>query len=132
MATRLQRKLAEEIIKDAKSKRPRQKQDLVVSVGYSPVTADNKAGEIIDSKGVREVLTEMGFSEDGAKAVVAEILYDKSVVASSRLSAADQVFKVHGSYAPDKHVNMNVEVKANPIVEELANKLDELYQGTDR
>jgi hypothetical protein len=130
MSTRLQKKLAEEIVLDAKLKRTRQKKDLLVSAGYSEITASANPAIILEAQGVKNELNNLGFSEEGAKQVVAEILYDKNVVASSRLSAADQVFKVQGSYAPDKHINVNMEVEAPPEIKELTSKLNDLYRGT--
>lgn len=130
MATRLQKRLAEEIIKDASSKIPRQKKDLLVSAGYDVVTAEASPGRTIDQVGVREALTELGFSEDGAKKVVAEILYSSKAKDHDRLDAADKVFKAHGTYAPEKHMNLNVEVEANQDVKDLTEKLNALYGGT--
>jgi len=44
----------------------------------------------------------------------------------------DSGYKLKGSYAPEKRVNVNVEVEANPLIKELADKLDEIYRGTDK
>jgi hypothetical protein len=38
--------------------------------------------------------------------------------------------KVRGSFAPDKHLNVNVEVEASPDVEEAARILNEHFKGT--
>ena len=102
MATQLQENLAREIIKNSTRKKPLNKKELVASVGYTAASADKKATEIIESKGVQEVLDDYGFNEDNAKKVVAEILLAKETAANDRLRAAEQVFKVQGSYAPEK------------------------------
>lgn len=108
MATVRQKKLAKAIVETMQSDTPLNKQELVASVGYSKMSADKKATEIIESKGTQEALADLGFSEDGAKQVVQEIMYNPKVDASARLKATDQVFKVQGSYAPEKHTSVNL------------------------
>ena len=108
MATRLQENLAQEIIKDAESrkqgKKPKNKQELVVSSGYGEVTADRHATSTMRRKGVKEELKKAGFTEEGAKGVVEGIMYDEEVNPATRLQATRQVFEVHGTFAPEKHV----------------------------
>jgi hypothetical protein len=130
MATRLQKKLAKAIVEDVDSPRPKEKKELLVSVGYRESTAESNAKIILEAKGTKEELTNLGFSEEGAKQVVAKILYSDESKDHDKLDAADKVFKVHGSYAPDKHLNMNVEVEALPIIKDLTEKLNQLYGGT--
>jgi D-alanyl-D-alanine dipeptidase len=108
MATIRQRKLAEAIIENASREKPLTKQELVVSSGYTPAQAKAKMHEITESKGVREALNDFGFTEDNAKMVVAEILLKSEAQDKDRLKAAEQVFKVHGTYAPVKNVNVNL------------------------
>lgn len=110
MSTIKQKKLARAIIDNATKDKPLNKKELVVSVGYSPVTADVKAGEIMEQKGVREALNDYGFNEDNAKQVVAEILLKKDAQDKDRLKAADMVFEVQGSKAPQRHINYNANV----------------------
>lgn len=82
---------------------------------------------------MKEALKDFGFSEENAKRVVGQILNNDSHDPNARLKAADQVFKVHGSYAPDKHLNVNVDIeKPNPELEALADKLDAILKGTDQ
>ena len=127
MSTRLQKKLARAIIEDAKNLKPSPANKLLESVGYSRNTANVKQREILDSVGLRNELNELGFSEDGAKKVVAEILYSKKAKDQDRLNAADKVFKVHGSYAAEKHVNVNMDVEPTEEIKEAARILNELY-----
>ncbi len=112
-----QKRLAENIVKNAKRDKPLNKKELLVDSGYSEKTAGAIAQDIIESEGVQEELADMGFSIEGAKAVVKQLLYDKRVKATDRLKASDQVFKVLGGYAPEKHTstNLNVNVDANQI-----------------
>lgn len=66
MPTLKQKQLAEAIVANKKLPKDKRKnkKDLVVSGGYSEVTASNKAGEILESKGVKEALREFGLTEE--------------------------------------------------------------------
>lgn len=120
MPTILQRNLAENIVKNIKNRKPKTKKELVVSSGYSEMSAESSAHFIIEQKGVQEALEEFGFTEDNAKKVVAEILLSDKTQASDRLRAASEVFKVKGSYAPEKTINANMNVSID--IEEKANE----------
>lgn len=130
MPTLKQRKLAEKIIENVKEGKDLNKKDLLVSAGYDVVTAEASPGRTIDQKGVKQALHEYGFSEEGAKAVVREIMYSPNVDPNARLRATDQVFKVEGSYAPEKSVSVNVnqQVMTDEDIEKLANELNALHQ----
>lgn len=41
----------------------------------------------------------------------------------------DMAYKLKGKYAPEKSLNVNVEVQANPQIKELADKLNALYRS---
>lgn len=79
------------------------------------MSGEKKATEILESKGTLEELNNLGFTEEGAKGVVQEILYDVLVDKNIRLNAAKEVFKIFGTYAAEKSFNMTV----NTSVEEL-------------
>ncbi len=98
MSTLKQKNLAENIVNNSKRKDPLNKQELVVSSGYSPTTADGHANQIIEQEGVKEALADLGFTEENAKKVVSEIMLNPEEDSNARLKATDQVFKVHGSY----------------------------------
>lgn len=104
MSTLLQKKLAENIVENATRDEPLNKKELVVSSGYSEISAESSAHLIIEQKGVQEELNNLGFSSEGAKKVVAEILYNSKARDNDRLKAADMVFDVHGDKAPEKHI----------------------------
>lgn len=110
MATVRQKKLARLIVENAIAKKPRNKKQLVVSSGYTEVQAKAKMHEITESKGVKEELALLGFTEDAAKKVVEEIMNDKDVDPSARLKATDQVFKIHGTYAPEKSITAHIQL----------------------
>lgn len=103
-----QRKVAKVIIDSVKKGETPTGIEILKRSNYSKSTSETKSTYVIQSEGVQQALTEAGFSEDGAKKVVQEIMYNPKVDASARLKATDQVFKVHGSYAPEKTVNVNV------------------------
>lgn len=108
MATLKQKKLARNIVENAKRDKPLNKQELVASVGYSIPSAEHKATEILESKGVKEELEELGFNEGNAKRVVGKILDSDSEESKDRLKAAEMIFKVHGSFAPEKSIQLNI------------------------
>ncbi len=101
MGTFRQKKLAKALIDNAISNDPMNKGELLEKVGYAKNTAEAKPGEILEQKGVQEELKAYGFDEDSAKRVVKEVMSEKEEP-NARLKAADMVFKVHGSYAPEK------------------------------
>lgn len=125
MATVRQAKLAKAIVENSKRDKPLNKKELLVSVGYAPSTADVKQGEIMEQKGVKEELEVLGFTEHAAMRVVEEIMHNPDVDPSARLKATDQVFKVRGTYAPEKSIVANIQVsedkrnKANGLLERI-------------
>ena len=113
MPTALQEKLAEKIIENATSSSPiKSKKGLIESVGYSGDYADNRPSEIINAKGTQEALRKRGFNPETAKEVVGEIMLNDEVAPSDRLRACGEVFKVCGSYAPEKQIHVDVNLRA--------------------
>jgi len=108
MSTLLQKELAQNIVKNAKRPKRLNKKDLLVLSGYDVLTATHNPKPTLEANGVQEELEALGFDEDSAKKVVSEILLDRRVKPDTRINAAKEVFKVSGSYAPEKHVNYNV------------------------
>lgn len=117
MPTVLQENLADEIIKNTKRKRKKNLGQLVESGGYSKTVAEAKPGEIIAQKGVQEALEEKGFSATNARRVVGEILDNEKIDPGNRIRAAQEVFKVTGEYAPEKHETATVIVDISKILE---------------
>lgn len=122
MSTNLQKNLARNIVKNAKRAKPLNKQQLIVSSGYSEITAKASPGIIIDQKGVKEELKILGFDEESAKKVVSEILNSEDAEHKDRLKAADMVFSVHGTYAPEKHLNVNIPIPLLHVLNNYSNK----------
>lgn len=127
MATVRQKKLARLIVENATLDKPLNKKQLVVSSGYTAVQAEAKQKEITESKGVKAELEILGFTEHAAMKVVDEIMNDKNVDPSARLKATDQVFKVRGTYAPEKSIVANIQV--NEIKREKSNGLFDSILG---
>lgn len=76
MATDLQRDLAEAIVKNAKLPRGKRKnkKQLLVSVGYSPTTAEAMPTRTLEQAGVKNALAEFGLTEELiTRALVADI-----------------------------------------------------------
>lgn len=122
MATELQKNLAREIVANSRRKKPLNKKALLVSVGYATNTAEVKATEILEQKGVQESLEELGFDTDSAKKVVKSILQKGKE--ENRLKAAQEIFKVQGAYAPEKSIVAHVAVP-NDRLKKLAERLNQ-------
>ena len=96
---------------------------IVVEAGYSRVI-EKSPHDVLNTTGVETALADNGFSAETAKNVVKQILEDSKAMHKDRLKAADMVFKVHGTYAAEKHVSLNVEIDgSNERLLELAERL---------
>jgi phage terminase small subunit len=86
----------------------------VREAGYNvknDLTAGSIASENLQKPVIQEAIAiERGFNEATAKDVVREIMLDSEVDPNARLRATDQVFKVVGSYAPEKSLTLNVDI----------------------
>lgn len=114
VSTIRQMKLGHELAKDLKAARkPRNKKELLVAAGYSPVTAEATPHVIFRQEGtinaINVALESQGFSEENAKKVVQEIMNTPHAEHKDRLKAAELVFKVTGSFAAEKQINLNVD-----------------------
>lgn len=127
MPTERQERLADAIIANTKAKKPKTKGELLEASGYSVSSSEASPGVIIEQKGVQEALAARGFTLDKAKEVVAEIMTNPDAKHKDRLTAADMTIKVHGGYAPEKsiNVNMHADVKDFEAFDEISRKFDE-------
>jgi hypothetical protein len=129
MTTVRQKKVAHEIIKDFQVGNVRSASEVLKSEGYGK-SLQNHPKRVLESEGVKDEFNRLGFNEEKAKEVVGLILSSEDEEAKDRLKAADMIFKVFGSYAPEKRVNLNIEEKeVDPRVREFARKLN--YGTTD-
>lgn len=119
-----QKRVARRLIKAVQSNESITAGELVAEVGYSQEMQDNP-GRVLNSPGVQDELNKMGFTEEKAREVVGRILADESIKPEPRLKAAEMVFKVHGTFAAEKHANLNVnvDVTENEEAMQLAAKL---------
>lgn len=96
---------------------------IVVEAGYSPAT-EVIPGKLLNTIGVEQALADNGFSPETAKNVVKSILSNEEAMHKDRLKAADMVFKVHGTYAAEKTIALNVDVQSDDTrLLELAERL---------
>lgn len=127
MSTLQQKRLARKIPKILESGEPITGGELLASVGYSP-DMQRKPGQALNSTGVQEELTKLGFTEEKAKEVVGMILADEGLKPEPRLKAAEMVFKTYGTYAAEKHVNLNLDANSTERTRDLGNRLIGLFR----
>lgn len=129
MVTHKQKKVALHIIFNSTSDNPMNGGQIVQASGYSKSMALYPR-KILESVGVKKELEKLGFTEVNAKTVVTEIMLNDKAKDSDRLKAASEIFKVEGSYAPEKRVNLNANATlpneaAEAVVQEFEEKLKE-------
>lgn len=110
MPTARQKKVARLIVENATLDKPLNGGQMLEKVRYGKIS--KQPHRILESEGVLEELKNLGFTEENAKSVVTEIMLNTDEDASARLKATDQVFKVTGSYAPEKSQSLTVNVDA--------------------
>lgn len=125
-ATIKQERVAGLIIENASLDKPLNAGQILEKAGYNK-NISKTPGKVINSRGVQEELEFAGFNERSAMKVVDEIMNDKNVDPSARLKATDQVFKVRGTYAPEKSIVANIQV--NEIKREKSNGLFDSILG---
>lgn len=125
MATLKQKQTAKEIINNMRRNKPMPAGRMLENIGYSEAIAKNPK-YVLESKGVKEELAKLGFTEENAKKIVAEILGAEfpinKITAADKLRAAELIFKVVGSFAPEKveqkkvvaHIHFNRPVDGVP------------------
>lgn len=106
MATLRQKAVANAIVKNLQEGKVKPAKEVLESVGYG-TGLQNSPQRVLNSEGVQKELKILGFDEDTAKEVVADLLVDSTVEPRDRLKAAEMVFKVHGTFAPVKTANLN-------------------------
>lgn len=108
MGTVKQKRIAQIIVENAKSKTPLNGGQIVEKGRYSK-SMQIKPSKVLKSKGVQEELKILGFDPDSAKKVVVEIMENPLEGGDTRLRATDQIFKIHGSYAANKILHGHVD-----------------------
>lgn len=111
MTTLRQKRVAKAVVDNLTLDKPQTAGEVLKSVGYG-TGLQNQPKRVLQSEGVQEELKNYGFDPERAKEVVAEILLagENDMV---KLKAADMIFKVHSTYAPEKSVSLNLNVSGN-------------------
>lgn len=86
-------------------------------------TAKSIASENLTKPYIVKELEKLGFDSNNAKRVIGQILNDEDAEYRDRIKAAENVFKVHSDYAPEKSININIEPVLSPEAQELAHAL---------
>lgn len=130
MSTTKQKRVARLIIENTKLEQPLTGGEIVEKSGYGS-TMKLYPGRILETEGVQQALNDYGFNEDAAKQVVASILHSEETEPRDRLKASDMIFKVHGTYAPEKKAVMNLTPDIAKTFDDLTLKLNELYRSKE-
>lgn len=144
MPTARQKKLAIAIVKNAVSKETKTTTAILNEVGYSRATIEKKPGEIVNNLGVIEALKELGYVEKFKLLIPDEELIRvhheglKAVKIHSSMTEPDRIendfavrhkyldlaYKLRGDLAPEKHINIDIGLKANLPMD----KIDEINE----
>lgn len=89
---------------------------------FSKKMSDEEITQKVNSVGVELVVI-----QDGEKGKYA---FYKTVDSVARKGGLEMAYKLKGSYAPDKTVNVNVELEADSSIKELTQKLNDVHRGT--
>lgn len=127
MATQRQKKLAKLVVENSTLDKPLNGGELLEKVSYSK-GLQKQPSRVIEAKGVQQELDKLGFTEDNAMIVVSDIMLNPEAQDNNRLKASEMIFKVKGTFAPEKKaiVNLNVDInnpKASKIAQEYEDKL---------
>lgn len=125
MGTILQKRLAKAIVENAVAEKPLNKKQLLVSSGYSPLSASQSQTFIMDQKGLHEELDRLGFSLEAADLVVKTVL-KTARKDENKIRAAQEIYKRLGGYAPEKRTSLSVNMDIQPGQD--VSKLDKIRQ----
>ena len=117
-------RLVQNIINNQKTQRYKNLVELMVASGFSRSYANSDGYLIIKDPQIQKQLVKFGFNELTAKAIVTEIAFCGEE--GNRLRAAQEMFKVHGSYAPEQHV---VKGAIFHLLEQIQNNGEDLVIG---
>lgn len=127
MPTLRQKKVAKKIVENLQSSEQISAGELLKNEGYGK-SLQNHPKRVLESEGVQEELRETyGFDPERAKKVVGQIL-EEGENDNVKLKAAEMIFKVHGIFAAEKHVNVNidqgVDSKLDALIAQIEDGLD--------
>lgn len=129
MATTKQKNVAKAIVENSTLDNPIGAGQVLKSVGYG-TGLQHQPKRVIESEGVQEELEILGFTEQNAMNVVSEVMLNPDARDNDRLKASEMVFKVKGTYAPEKKaiVNLNID-SSNKEAQALADEYEEKLKG---
>ena len=127
MSTVRQKVVARNLVENMRSPKPKNKKEILVLSGYSNSIASKNADSILESPGVKAEVKVLGFDDISAMKVVQKIMHDNRVDPSARLKATDQVFKVQGTYAPEKQAIVHAFV----LPDEEKKRLDDILNDNE-
>ncbi len=104
-----QRKVARTVVEAIQNGNEYKTGKEILAINGYGTSLQNAPARVLESAGTIVALEELGFTEENAKNVVTHILKDNTARAGDRLKAADMVFKVYGTYAAEKSINVNVD-----------------------
>lgn len=130
MSTVRQKRVARGIVKATQTGYPKTKKEIAVLSGYSEIHAKTHTHEIFNAPGVQKELKALGFTEENAKSVVADIMMNEAEEGATRIRAASEVFKVHGTYAAEKSVNLSVSATADEARQAIIETMIKLRSGS--
>ena len=96
----------------------------MLDVGYSPATAKTPS-KLTSSSGFQEIWEELIPKElviRTHKRIILKVDKDGQPHGDA-VKGVDMAYKVDGAYAPEKHMNMNLEIENRPDVIELTRKI---------
>lgn len=97
----------------------------MIDAGYSEQTAKTPQ-KLTDSKAWHELMEE--YMPDNKLALKhQQLLNDEE--STIQVKALDMAYKLKGSYAPERHVNLNIKPEPSERVKKLADELNELHRG---
>ena len=130
MATQKQKRVAKLIVANASLDKPLNGGEIVENSGYG-VSMSKNPQVILNSEGVQDELEVLGFTEENAKKVVQQIMMSEETDDNARLKAADMVFKVKGTYAPEKKkIEGSLDIHDTDELKKIADEVEERYDAS--
>lgn len=122
MSTVRQKKLAPEVVKNLQSPNPKPIGQVLKSVGYG-TGLQNQPKRVLESEGFKEEMAILGFDVETAKRVVGQIALEGEND-NVKLKASEMIFKVHGTFAPDKSLNVNIDITQDERLDDLIAQIE--------
>lgn len=132
-----QRRVAKALIDNITLDEPKTGGEMLEEVGFSDGIVKSP-GRVLNSEGVQKALAEMGFTVEKADSTVLSIMNNDGERSEVRLKASDMVYKRLGGYAPEKSINIDVQVSTEGVEElkdlakTMSQNIKQAYTNGDR